>query len=150
MSEDGFGLPLPGLGSMRSLSRLFGFSLPAVFLEWLRRSQSVLRPKRARSLNRTVCSAHKCRSAAPPYIIWSSVQRGVAALGLSAYGSSFASVRQITAPLEKLHRSTSHCVEPNTFLWLLELSSVLSCRPPGEKRWCWSAAFMRQYRRLKR
>src|SRR6267378_3721380 len=28
--------------------------------------------------------------------------RGVAALGLSAYGSSFASVRQITAPLENL------------------------------------------------
>src|SRR6266853_3289517 len=59
------------------------------------------RQTRARSLNRTVRSAHKCRSAAPPYI-WSSVQRGVAALGLSAYGSSFASVRQIKAPLENL------------------------------------------------
>jgi hypothetical protein len=48
MSEDGSDLPPHGLGSLRSLLRLFGFSLPAVFIVWLRRSQSVLKQQAKR------------------------------------------------------------------------------------------------------
>jgi hypothetical protein len=44
MSEVGFGLPPHRLGSLHSLSGLFGFSLLAVFIAPLRRSPSVLRP----------------------------------------------------------------------------------------------------------
>ena len=44
MSKDGSDLPPHGLGSLHSRVRLFGFSLPAVFIVWLRRSQSVLKP----------------------------------------------------------------------------------------------------------
>ena len=44
MSEDGSDFPPHGLGSVHSRMRLLGFSLPAVFIVSLRRSQSVLRP----------------------------------------------------------------------------------------------------------
>src|ERR1039457_4231840 len=44
MSEDGSGFPLHGLGPVHSRPRLFGFLLPAVFIVWSRRSQSVLKP----------------------------------------------------------------------------------------------------------
>ena len=44
MSEDGSGLPPQGLGSVHSLTELFGFSLPAVFIASSRRSLSVPKP----------------------------------------------------------------------------------------------------------
>src|SRR3982074_1435617 len=44
MSEDDSDFAPHGLGSVRSLPRRFGFSLPAVFIVSLRRSQFVLRP----------------------------------------------------------------------------------------------------------
>src|ERR1700687_3426126 len=53
MSEDGSALPPHGLGSVHSRMRLFGFSIPAVFIACSRRSQSVLKPTSS-----SVVSAH--------------------------------------------------------------------------------------------
>jgi len=44
MSKDGSDFPSHGLGSLYSRTWLFGFSSPAVFIVWLRRCQSVLKP----------------------------------------------------------------------------------------------------------